>query len=125
MDNVTTDLAARKFGHSVEFYSETYSRLSPEDDIKRYSKHYGVGKDKKIQEENNPITCQKCDTVNEPGILDCETCGSPLTMERALEKGKETDQLKEQLAQITARLVTIEQVNAAISRKQAKATTPR
>jgi len=96
MDNVSTELAARKFGHSVEFYVSTYARLSPDDDIKRYSKLYKLEKTEQ-EEEAKPVRCVKCNTINEPGVGRCQECGMALTKEEAKSDFYELQNLKERL----------------------------
>lgn len=112
LDNVNPELAARKFGHSIRYYTDTYARLSPEDDIRRYSKHYEL-EDKKI-EEPKTVICERCNTVNEPidpqknSEAYCEQCQSPLTIETAQLLAAETTELKEQMAQLIAKFTKME-----------------
>lgn len=42
LDNLPVDLAAERHGHSIKHYTEVYGRLSTEDVVKRYLKHYAV-----------------------------------------------------------------------------------
>jgi len=99
MDNVNPELAARKFGHSVKHYTETYGRLSPQDDIKRYSKLYQVNEEDEAKIEK-PIRCTRCNTVNEPGLDLCDQCGNPLNMGKALSMLEEHNNLKDEIRQI-------------------------
>jgi integrase len=94
MDNITPDLAARKFGHSVKYYSETYARLSADDDIKRFESSYNLVAEEEKKQENKPIECIKCHTINEPGSEICEQCQNPLTMGKALERTQELEDIK-------------------------------
>jgi integrase len=41
LDNLPVDLAAERHGHSVRHYTEVYGRLSTEDVVNRYLRHYG------------------------------------------------------------------------------------
>src|SRR3989338_598052 len=93
IDNIPTEEAAKKFGHSVKFYTETYGRLTTEDSIKRLSKVYGIVEDKKKLEQN--VNCERCDFINEPNKEICEKCGAALTVAKALEVEKEkTDKIE-------------------------------
>jgi len=100
-DNLPLEEAAKKFGHSVEFFTNTYGRLSTEDSIQRLSKAYGLKEDKEKRELN--ATC-KCGFVNEPNSDICEQCGSPLSLKKAMEmdrgKDKEISDLKESISHI-------------------------
>lgn len=118
LDNVNPELAARKFGHSVKYYTDTYARLDTEDDIKRYAKHYGASKEKG-QLEHEPAVCEVCGTCNEPGTDICEKCRNPLSMAKALEMVNETQQLKEQLAAVIAQVTELSELKAEIARRQA------
>lgn len=40
LDNLPNDLAADRHGHSVTHYTQTYGRLSTEDQIHRFNRHY-------------------------------------------------------------------------------------
>lgn len=93
LDNVNVELASKKFGHSAKFYIETYGRLAIDDDVKRYQKHYGVG-NQKDKEKETPLECIKCGTVNDPGIVRCEQCSNPLTIDEALKSVQDIEKLK-------------------------------
>jgi integrase len=90
LDNVPEELAAEKFGHSIEYYTSTYGRLSTEDKMKRYSKIYGL-KEEKIKVENN-VTCSRCGFVNEPENEFCSKCVAPLSLGKALEVEKSKEE---------------------------------
>ena len=98
MDNVPEEIAAAKFGHTIEYYTETYGRLTTEDVIERFSKHYGLQREVKKIEQNR--LCQRCDFVNVPGAEMCEKCGAALSLKKALEVEKENELLREQLAKM-------------------------
>ncbi len=83
MDNVPEEIAAEKFGHSIQYYTATYARLSSDDVIERFSRHYDVSVERKDPEKN--ILCRKCDFVNMASSEFCEKCGSALSMKVALE----------------------------------------
>jgi len=99
LDNIPEEEAAKKFGHSVKFYTETYGRLTAEDSLKRFGKAYGLQEQEK--EVSKPISCQRCAFVNVPKAVLCEQCSSPLSIEKAMalekEKTKDLTELKERL----------------------------
>ncbi|MBS3106800.1 site-specific integrase [Candidatus Woesearchaeota archaeon] len=110
MENVSPDLAAEKFGHSVEYYVTTYGRLTTKDKVERYRKHFG-----EVKEEEKPALpglCQFCDTINVPEAAMCEKCGNPLNLKKALElkseKDNELETLKKQMGQMANQF---EQIN--------------
>jgi len=110
LDNIPLEEAAKKFGHSTEFFTNVYGRLDTGDSVKRLKKHYGMVEEQKKKELN--IRCSTCDTVNRPSTEICEKCGTPLTMAKALEldrsKDLEMSALKEQMAQIYKSLGSLE-----------------
>lgn len=120
MDNVNPELAARKFGHSVRYYTETYGRLSPEDDIKRYSKHYDVQKEKKAEEERTRVCPKpKCGVVNEPNAEKCENCGTPISEKAVLDTQQEMERMKEQMAELVAEVASVKEIKEELkSRKE-------
>lgn len=93
-ENTPVDIAAKKFGHSVEYYDQVYGRLSVEDDVQRLREHRGL----KVEHQavKNNLSCSRCQFVNEPGLDFCSQCSSPLTIEKALER----DNIKELLERI-------------------------
>ncbi len=99
IDNIPPEEAAKKFGHSVKFYTETYGRLTTEDSIERLSKVYGIVVDKKRIEHN--VNCERCHFINTPNAEICEKCGAALSMKKALavekDKEKEILELKNQM----------------------------
>ncbi len=90
-DNMPIDEAAKKFGHSITFFTEVYGRLSVDDSIDRLSKHYGIKKEEEQKEQNQ--SCSKCGFINEPKVEMCFKCGSPLSIKKAMEldKNKEVE----------------------------------
>lgn len=96
LDNIPEEEAAKKFGHSLQFYAETYGRMTAEDSIERLRKVYGIEQEQKKTEKT--ILCQRCDFVNEPEAELCEKCGAPLSAKKALEIKNENDNLKEELS---------------------------
>jgi integrase len=104
-DNVPEELAAAKFGHSVEYYVNTYGRLSTEDVLERYSRHYGLNTKQEAVEKN--IKCGRCDFINVPKASICEQCGNPLSLGKAIEMKKETenriDEIHEKFAMMEKR----------------------
>jgi integrase len=93
-DNVPEELAAEKFGHSIHYYVETYGRLTAEDKLKRYSKHYGL--DQKQESVKKTLRC-KCGFINEPDAKICEQCQNPITLGQALKQKKETEKRFEEI----------------------------
>ncbi len=83
-DNLPTDLASAKFGHSVKFYTETYGRLSVDDAINRMKKHYGLAEEE-IDEKKNQ-KCPKCSLINLSDLTHCSKCNSPLTLGQAIKE---------------------------------------
>ena len=97
LENLNPGLASDKFGHSIEYYEEVYGRLGQDDLINRFAKAYGDEEARKKSDEFKTILCQRCGKVNESTRKDCEACGSPLTMQRALETTNDTQRLKEEI----------------------------
>ena len=119
LSNLPHDLAAEKFGHSVEFYIDTYARLNREDMVNRHRKATGeVVKEKKIAK---PILCSVCDTVNEPKKEYCDKCGNPLSLTVALKEEKARDKklndLEKQMQQLL-KLVNIREDRIESKRKK-------
>ena len=105
LDNVPEEIAAAKFGHSVEYYTSTYGRLSAEDILERFGKHYGIEREQRRVEKN--VRCARCEFVNVPDAGVCEKCGVALSLGEALQNeeerqilGKEVAELREQLGKI-------------------------
>lgn len=100
LDNLPSDLAAERHGHSVEYFLSVYGRLDVEDKLNRVKRHYGQEDTERKKAEQN-IICQRCDFVNTPGRDFCEKCAAPLSMKIALQqeqnKEQELQQLKEQI----------------------------
>ena len=78
------DIAAERYGHDINYYVNTYGKLTEEQKIDRFKAHYGEAEDKK-KEQPKPILCNICDTINEPEKEFCEKCNSPLSLKKALE----------------------------------------
>lgn len=118
LDNVNPELAARKFGHSLKYYTETYGRLSAEDDIKRYSLHYDLVADKKKKALETPVKCEICNTINEPGAVRCENCNRPLTLEEAQKSVNEIDELKKQMAILVNNMASQQDILNELKRRE-------
>jgi len=95
IDNIPEEEAAKKFGHSIQYYTETYGRLTTEDSISRMGKAYGLKEEKTTIEKT--ITCSRCKFVNEPRNEMCSECGAPLTIKKAMEIDKKSNQEFEEL----------------------------
>ena len=122
LDNIPLEEAAKKFGHSVEFYTNTYGRMDTSGSIVRHGKCYGVDKSKQKMDIN--IICDKCETSNIPKAEICEKCGSPLSIKKAMEmdRGKDLEmaELKKQMAELLAKVESIGNIEKAL-KIQAKA----
>lgn len=102
MDNVPEELAAAKFGHSVDYYVNTYGRLSPDDLLTRYSNHYGIEAEAEKPRKN--VSCPRCDFVNEPDSKLCEKCGAALNAKAAFELQGENNHLQEEVGALKEQL---------------------
>lgn len=105
LDNIPEEEAAKKFGHSVSFYTNTYGRLTTEDSMERLSKVYGLEIKKK--EVQKSVLCSKCEYVNEPESEFCEKCGSVLSVRKAIELQHEQDAVKHELTNVKEQLQDI------------------
>jgi integrase len=101
-DNVPPELAAEKFGHTVEYYINTYGRLDEDDVLDRYSKHYGIKEQKEEVEQN--VKCNFCDNIEPPGMEICSKCGKPTTLGKALELKTNTENKLNELNERFARM---------------------
>ena len=97
ISNMPIELAAEKFGHSTDYYVNTYGRLDIKDKLKRYSSHLELGDDNEKKQDHN-VFCDTCKFVNPPKSDVCGQCSTPLTVEKALQmkskKEKEIDDIK-------------------------------
>lgn len=100
-EGTNPEWAAKNLGHSVEHFTGTYGRLSTDDDVKIMLEHKGVVEEKTAKKLN--VTCPKCDNVNKPKSEICQKCGSPLTIEKALEMDKSAE-LQRQLEELRAEM---------------------
>jgi integrase len=98
LDNVPTDLAAERHGHSVEFYVKTYGRLSVEDKLARVRDHYGEPEEKKQLLKNS--SCSRCKAINKPEAEFCQICGVPLSAEQAAKVYSQNQQMEDRLASL-------------------------
>lgn len=95
-DNVPEEEAARKFGHSLQHYTDTYGRLDVTDRINRYSQAYGLDEQQREAIKKN-LVCARCNNNNAPSNSHCGNCGTPLSMAQALEDKTEQDHLIEEM----------------------------
>ena len=108
LDNLPLDECAKKFGHSVKFFTETYGRLTTDDSIERITKVYGLSEEKAKIEINR--ICPKCEFKNVPSSEICERCSSPLSLKKALEMDntielqKQIDTMQKEKEDTTKRL---------------------
>ncbi len=99
-DNLPSELAADRHGHSVEFFTKTYGRLDTTGIADRFRKHYGKEEQKNKPIEN--IVCEACSFVNEPDAQDCEQCTRPLSLKHALSIEQE---LKKTILEETKKMI--------------------
>lgn len=93
LDNVPLDLASERHGHSVDFFIQTYGRLSVKDKTDRLRSHYNLeGSDKHEPLKN--VVC-RCGAINDPEDKYCESCGAGLTVETALETKKMLEEMND------------------------------
>jgi hypothetical protein len=88
LDNLPTDLAAERHGHSVKHYVGTYGRLSVKDVMRRFHSHYG-SEPEETPEIMEHLNCPTCKNVNAHGSKWCNSCGTPLSASGAHEAAKE------------------------------------
>lgn len=94
LDNLPTDLAAERHGHSVKHFVGTYGRLSVKDVMRRFHSHYGMD----AEQETRQVTHQNCPTchhVNEPEATWCCRCGTPFNALGAAEMARHQQLTKE------------------------------
>ena len=99
-DNINPELAAKRFGHSVPHFINTYGRLTVQDDLKRFSKHYGLTETKAAEKPAVPKKCIFCKSINQAQQTHCSQCNQPLSMLQAeLDKQRQykTEELAEKL----------------------------
>ena len=77
LDNLPVDLAAERHGHSPEFYTAVYGRLSTRDLINRVNKHYGLA-DQSERETTAHLCCPQCRIECNARNRFCGNCGSKL-----------------------------------------------
>jgi len=124
MDRLPIDLAAKRHGHSTQYFTEVYARLDVSDDIKRLKAHYGQDDEDKRAKMSNR-TCARCEFVNPPGIEFCNECAAPLSLESAMNRQEELDTLKAQMADLPRMVKEImqgaskDQIRQTIKRKRA------
>lgn len=102
IDNLPTDLAAQRHGHSVKHFVDTYGRLSVDDDMRRFHSHYGM-ETEEVPQKAEPVNCPTCHHVNAQSNQWCGRCGTPFTSLGAAEivsqQGvvQEADAMREEL----------------------------
>ncbi|MBI2138316.1 site-specific integrase [Candidatus Woesearchaeota archaeon] len=107
MDNVPEEIAAAKFGHSIDHYSNTYGRLNTEDTLNRLRKHFRLNEETPAIEINQK--CRRCSFINIPKSERCEKCGSPLSLAKALQFEEENKNLKTEVENLKGTLIKIQQ----------------
>lgn len=99
LENLNTETAANKFGHSVAHYTSTYARLDTKGLLKRFARHYKLSEEN-ITDRNKPLVCSRCGVINEPGMEYCRNCQSPLTLEVAMRSEKRVKKLEDDIEQM-------------------------
>ena len=91
LDNLPLEEACKKYGHSAEYFTKTYGRMTTDDSIARLSKVYGLTKAKDEVKQN--IKCKRCQFINKPEQEICEQCGAALSVEAAfkVEQDRKTE----------------------------------
>jgi len=85
-DNMPVDEAATNFGHSAQYFVETYGRLDVNDRLNRKRKHLGITP-KKAKEKPKRV-CYRCKYINQPDMDACAQCDAPLSFNRAVTEEK-------------------------------------
>gem|GEM_PF-1607206 len=88
LDNLPTDLAAERHGHSVKHYVGTYGRLSVKDVMRRFHSHYG-SEPEETPSRMEHLNCPTCNHINTHDSKWCSSCGTPLSAIGAVEVAKE------------------------------------
>ncbi len=102
---MVVDIAAERYGHDINYYINTYGKLTEKQKIDRFKQHYDEAEEEEKEEQLKSILCNVCDTINTP--LEyykdkkgkekererefCEKCNSPLSLKKALEIEKQKE----------------------------------
>lgn len=81
MDNIPVEEAAKKFGHSVKFFIETYGRLDKNDVENRLAVAHNLVQTEKKQEMASVI-CKRCNFTNLPNSQNCDKCAYAISEEK-------------------------------------------
>lgn len=104
LDNLPIEVAAKRHGHSVKYFSEVYGRLDVKDVIKRMKLHYNYAVVEGKVEVKVSHVCSKCEMVSPPGEDFCIKCKTPLTLQTALEQDK-TISLRQEVEDLRSQMV--------------------
>ncbi len=122
INNIPIEEAAKRHGHSTDYFTNVYGRLSSDDSIKRLSLSMGLTEEKKKRELNQ--ICFRCEFVNEPNKKICYRCRAPLNIKEAMQEDKskelKIDKLEKQMAQLLANQTKTEDLIKAIALKKAE-----
>lgn len=100
-ENLPLELASKRHGHSVKYFTEVYGREKKDKIAERYRKHYNPSEEKKKKEEvPKNIICERCDCVNEPKTEFCFKCGSPLSLAAAMKNEEQMEQLTKKFEEL-------------------------
>lgn len=109
LDNLPTDLAAERHGHSVKHFVSTYGRLSVKDVMHRFHSHYGIETEEKPQKLEH-TNCPTCHHINAHDAKWCGRCGTPFSAVGAAEIAKRqeitenSEQMRDELEQMKREL---------------------
>jgi len=81
------------FGWSTRYMIDIYSRLKETAAVERFLELYGVGK-REGNEANYTVECSKCGTRNLAEARYRYRCGSPITVEAAVDREREVEEAK-------------------------------
>lgn len=84
LDNLPTDLAAERHGHSVKHFVSTYGRLSVKDIMRRFHSHYGMEVEEQPKQMEH-MNCPNCHHTNAHDAQWCRRCGTPFSAVGAAE----------------------------------------
>lgn len=125
LDNLPSDLAAERHGHSVKHFTGTYGRLSVQDVLRRFQAHYGHEKEAK-QEKARHRSCATCGSLNANTSEWCSRCGTPFTTFGAIKVAtdsedkirKEENRLREEVEMMRRELSVSREREAAFRDQQ-------
>lgn len=108
LDNLPTEMAAERHGHSVKHFVSTYGRLSLEDNMHRFRLHYGLESEQSSKQVAHHV-CPNCEAVNLEDAKWCSRCGQPIAaavheIAPVAQASEDTSQLRAELDQLRLEL---------------------